>query len=128
MKNPADELEKFKLSAGSRPEDSAKVISVGLPDSGRVLNGIIQNLSPGLIFARVKSIEEKILDHTLGRQRFALRFLSLIVLPSTFLVAINVEDEKIRASCLSMTSLIVGALIQESGSQRNPRSKGEEKE
>jgi len=128
VKNPADELGKFKLSAGRRPENSAEVISVGLPNSGEELKNIIENLSPNLVFGRVKSIDEKILDHTLGRQRFALRFLSLVVLPSAFLVAVNVADEKIRTSCLSMASLIVGALIQESGSQRNPRVKEDEKE
>jgi len=119
MTKPADELEKFKLSA-------AKVISVGSP--GDNLRDLIDKTRLFTEGQKVLSANEKLLDHDLNRQRFSLRFLSIVVLPATFLVGVVVPDEKIKTSCLGMVSLIIGALIQESGSQRNPKIDEENKE
>jgi hypothetical protein len=118
---PADQLEQFKFSAKSLPEDSAKIISVGPQNAGEALNEIINENNPFRPGQKVLSAKERLLDHNLKRQSFSLRFLSLIVLPGTFLVGVVVPDEKIKTSCFGMVSLIVGALIQESGNQRNPK-------
>jgi hypothetical protein len=75
---------------------------------------------------KILSAKDKILDHDLGRQRFSLRFLALIVLPSTFLVGVIVADEKIKTSCFGMVSLIVGALIQESGNQKSLKTEDDD--
>ena len=126
MKRPADQLEQFKLSAKSLPEDSAEIISVGPLNPGAALNKIINENNPFKPGQRVLSAREKLLEHNLKRQSFSLRFLSVVVLPATFLVGVIIPDEKIRTSCFGMVSLIVGALIQESGNQRNTKIEEED--
>lgn len=132
MKRPADQLEQFRLSDKVQSDkvqflEGAKIISVTSQNAGDILNDIILEYSRRKL-GQVLSAKDKLLDHNLNRQRFSLRFLSLVVLPSTFLVGIIIPDEKIRTSCFGMVSLIVGALIQESGSQRNPRIEEEDVE
>jgi hypothetical protein len=128
MTKPADKLERFKISAASSGINDAKVISAGPRDPGDILGEIIAKANPYQVGRKVISARDKLLDHHLDRQRFTLRFLSLVVLPSTFLVGVVAKDEKIRTSCFGMVSLIVGALIQESGSQRAPRVEEENEE
>ena len=121
MIRPADELEKYKLSARFPPKDNVKIISAVPQSPGAALTALILESNPLKSGERVLSTKEKLLDHSLNRQRFSLKFLSLIVLPATFLVGVNVSDEKIKTSCFGIVSLIVGALIQESGNQRNQK-------
>jgi hypothetical protein len=118
---PADQLEKFKLSTRFPPKDNVKIISAGPQNPGAALTDLILEVNPLKLGQRVLSAKEKLLDHNLNRQRFSLRFLSLVVLPATFLVGVKVSDEKIKTSCFGIVSLIVGALIQESGNQRDPK-------
>lgn len=121
MTRAADQLEKFKFSAKSPLKNNVGIISVGPYDPGAALKNIILESGPLQEGQRVLSAKEKLLDHNLNRQRFSLRFLSLIVLPATFLVSVSVSDDKIKTSCFGIVSLIVGALVQESGSQRNSK-------
>ena len=121
MIRPADQLEKFKFSARFPPTDKVEIISVGQLNPGASLKDLILEGNPLKPGQRVLSAKEKLLDHNLNRQRFSLKFLSLVVLPATFLVGVKVSDEKIKTSCFGIVSLIVGALIQESGNQRNPK-------
>ena len=126
MTRPADELEQFKLSARFTSKKDTEIISVGPDNPGAALKEIILESNPFKPGKRVLSAKDKILDHNLGRQRFSLRFLSLVVLPAAFLVGVVIPDEKIKTSCFGMASLIVGALIQESGSQRSSKIEEED--
>ena len=121
MTTSADQLGKFKFSAKFPPKDNAEIISVGPQNPGAALKDIIFESSPFRQGQRVFSAKDKLLDHNLKRQSFSLRFLSIVVLPATFIVGVQISDEKIKTSCFGIVSLIVGALIQESGSQRNPK-------
>lgn len=121
MTKPADQLEQFKLSGKSTPKNSAEIISVSTQNPGAELAEIIREANPFKPGHKVLSAKDKLLDHNISRQRFSLRFLSLVVLPAAFLVGVVVPEEKIKTSCFGMVSLIVGALIQESGSQRSQK-------
>lgn len=128
MTRPADELERFKISARLAPKDGAEIISVAQQNAGDALKDIILEGNPRKTGGRVISAKDRLLDHNLQKQSFSLKFLSLVVLPATFLVGVIIPDEKIKTSCFGIVSLIVGALIQESGNQKNLNIEADDKE
>lgn len=128
MKRLADQLERFKISGRLAPKDGAELISVAQQNAGDALKDIILESNPPKTGGRVISAKERLLDHNLHKQTFSLKFLSLAVLPTTFFFGVFIPDEKIKTSCFGIVSLIVGALIQESGNQKNLNIESDDKE